>query len=139
MSSEARSPHVLALVLCDAVHRDPVTGKNSLLGTFSTVTARSFPATHATMCAYVALTDGVGRQQIEFRLTPAGRTDAPIAAASFDLDFDDSRMTFEVVVRLTDVVVPAPGEYRIVLACGDEVLLERRMIARTVGKGVADA
>lgn len=138
MSSEARSPYVLALVLCDAVHRDPVTGKNSLLGTFSTVTARAFPATHAAMCAYVALTDGAGRQQVELRVAPAARADAPVAAASFDLECDDPRMTFEVVVRLSDVVFPAAGEYRVVLACGEEVLLERRLIARTVGKGDAN-
>lgn len=139
MASPARTPYALALVLCDAIHRDPVTGKYTLLGTFSTVTARAFPATHAAMSAYVALTDGGGAVQLALCIVPADGAAPPIAEVSFDVDFDDPRMTFEVVVNFPGVVFPSPGEYRVRLACSDEIVLERRLIARSVGKGDADA
>lgn len=138
MDSEPRTPYATAVILCDAVHRDPVTGKNTLLGTFSTITSRRFPATHAAMCAYVVLTDGVGRSDLALRIDAADETSPPIAEAQFDVDFDDPRQTFEIVVRFADVGVSKPGEYRVVLSCGDEVLLERRLMARSVGKGIGD-
>jgi hypothetical protein len=138
MSSAPRSPYAIALVLCDAVHRDPVTGKNTLLGTFSTITSRTFPAVHPEMSAYLALTDGAGTSRIDVRLTPADGAAAPLAEASFEVEFDDGRMTFEVVVGFADVVFPKAGEYRVSIACGEDVLLERRLMARSVGKGNAD-
>ena len=38
-------PMVLAMVLCDAIYQDPATQKCTLLGTFSTINVRKFPAT----------------------------------------------------------------------------------------------
>jgi hypothetical protein len=36
-------PKVEAMIVCDAVHRDPGTGKHTLLGTFNVLAAPSFP------------------------------------------------------------------------------------------------
>lgn len=35
-------PYCLAMVLCDAVHRDPATAKHFVMGTFSSVGATDF-------------------------------------------------------------------------------------------------
>ena len=51
------SPQILTWVTCDSVHIDPATGKHYLLGCFSNLRARQFPAVHPRMIWFLTLTD----------------------------------------------------------------------------------
>ena len=62
-------PDVLAMLVCDQIITDRLTGKQSLIGMFSKVHAVAFPATHPQLCVFVALTDGHGKTE----LTKIGR------------------------------------------------------------------
>jgi len=53
-----QDPYALALVVADHVHRDSGTGKMSILGTFSVIWAKGFPAAHGPIFVYFVLTDG---------------------------------------------------------------------------------
>jgi hypothetical protein len=53
----AEDPKVTAMVLCDHAHRDPATGKFSLLGVFDRIHAKAFPAAHGPFSIYLALTN----------------------------------------------------------------------------------
>ena len=53
----AEDPKVTAMVLCDHAHRDPATGKFTLLGVFDRIHAKSFPAAHGPFSIYLALTN----------------------------------------------------------------------------------
>lgn len=64
-------PYALALVVCDAIWRDPSTGKRTILGCFSAILADEFPATHPGMAVYAAITDGHGTVPIALRLVDA--------------------------------------------------------------------
>ncbi len=70
-------PYCLALVLCDATHRDPSTNKFSLLGTFDTFAAKQFP-TFIRLGIYFAVTDGMGPCRLCIQLVDAesGAVDA---------------------------------------------------------------
>ena len=50
--------YCLAMVICDAIRRDPATGKFTLLGTLSVVGAAEFPSQHILLAVYMPLTDG---------------------------------------------------------------------------------
>ena len=55
------------MVLCDAVHPDPATGKFTILGTFTNFASPSFPAA-IQFCVYFAVTDGIGDVDLTLQL-----------------------------------------------------------------------
>ena len=61
-------PFPLAMVICDAVWRDPATGKWTLLGCFSAIEARVFPCFRPNLAVFVSLTDGRGKTPLKLRL-----------------------------------------------------------------------
>lgn len=53
----AEDPKVCAMLLCDYAHRDPATGKFTLLGVFDRIHAKQFPAAHGPFAIYLNLTN----------------------------------------------------------------------------------
>lgn len=53
----AEDPKVCAMLLCDHAHRDPATGKFTLLGVFDRIHAKQFPAAHGPFAIYLNLTN----------------------------------------------------------------------------------
>lgn len=126
----AARPQVLALVVCDAVHRDPSTGKHTLLGCFSALTSRMFPAVHPTVAVYAAITEGYGQALMEMRLVRPDGVQV-LQRLSAEVRFDDPRTVVELAFTLTNVTFPVPEETRVQLLADGELLLERRL--RVVG------
>lgn len=127
-------PYTLAMILCDAAWIDPSTGKKTLLGLFSALMAREFPVTIPTMCIYLAITDGHGKTPIKLRLIDAEEEVAPLGEVAGEIDFQDPRTVYEIVLQLSGVVFPREGEYRFQAFAGNEFLIERRvMLARVPG------
>lgn len=128
-------PYCLAMVLCDAVHRDATTGKFTILGTFSTLGAKEFPA-KVRFCVYYAVTDGLGPTAFRLRIVDAtcgiangvGEDQGMICTASSDFDFEDPLLVLEAAARI-EVVIPKSGLYHCELWAGDELLMSRRLLA----------
>ncbi len=125
------TPYCLAMVLCDAVHRDRGTGKFTILGTFNRVNGREFPCRTA-FCIYFALTDGVGRVPLRLRIvessgdiTATDTFDKTIPLP--DLEFLDPLATVEGFFFLAKLELPKPGVYHCELYSGDEHLMARRL------------
>jgi len=118
---------------CDFVHRDPGTGKNTILGTFSAFHARSFP-TSLQFCVYFAITDGQGEQLIRLRVVQAreafvGTQEAPpLAEFEMPMNFDNPLMIAEGRAHIR-ATIPEPGIYFCELYAGDSLLMSRRMLA----------
>lgn len=124
-------PYCLAMVLCDAAHRDPATGKWTILGTFSTVGSQQYP-TQIQMCAYWSITDVVGSIDLTLRLVD-----------SADLFSDETKPVFEHMMQLDSpsplaaiegvmlvrTVLPKPAVYHCELLDGDNLLMSRRLVA----------
>jgi hypothetical protein len=118
------------MIICDAIHVDPSTGKNTLLGLFSSIVAQGFPATQ-TFCVYAAVSDGRGTVPMVLRLVTADEEEAPLWELEGQVSFDDPRMFAEMSFVLQGVVFPQPGEYRVQLYSGIEHLMERRILVRS--------
>lgn len=130
MSNYKLIPFPLAMVLCDFIHRDPGTGKCTLIGTFSTIGAKQFPNIHPLFCLYVALTDGRGDLRVRVdlvKLDAAG--DSTIFESESLVVFEDPLAILELGFFLEKVTFDTEGEYRIRLHVENEFLLERRLIA----------
>lgn len=126
-----REPYCLAMVLCDAVHKDPATGKSTLLGTFSTFGSVSYPAPLA-MAIYFSLTDGQGTHEINVRLINSKHIiDDQVESvfeANVPMDFPDPLVVIEGSIG-SQFLIPEPGVYHCEILCGQEVLMSRRIIA----------
>lgn len=124
-------PLAQAMVICDAVWDDPSTGKNFLLGTFSSIAAGSFPCTHRQLRVYVVVTDCHGHTTLTLRLVyvdPDETADRQILETDMQIDSPNPLATGELVFGLRNVVFPQPGEYRFQLECEGAPLMERRLI-----------
>lgn len=120
------APMVLAMIICDAIHQDPATKKCTLLGTFSTITARSFPVVHSALAVHVALTDGRGKTRIRLCLISA-EEEQPLFSQEGTIQFMDPRVVAEINFGIRNLQIPHPGEYRVQVYANDELLSERRL------------
>lgn len=127
-------PYCLAMLLCDGIHKDPATGKHTLLGTFSTVGAAEFPAQIA-FCVYFAVTDGFGPISLKLRIVDSAADMAGNAAgAAWEspemlINVPSPLVVCESSVRNISVTLPAPGVYFCELYSGETLLMSRRLLA----------
>lgn len=132
-------PYCLAMVLCDAVHQDPANRKFTILGTFSTLAAKRFPA-KLRLCVYFAITDGSGPVKLELRLVDAAAyltDDAPDAVfhEGVNTEIESPLVVFEGVIQI-QTELPTPGVYHCELLANDSVLMSRRLVAlQLAGEG----
>ena len=121
-------PVALAMVVCDAIYQDPATKKCTLLGTFSTITARRFPVAHPQLAVHVALTDGRGNVRIKLALAGEEENLPPLFSGEGMIHFADPRVVAELNFQLSNVAFPKAGAYRFQLFANDELLMERRLL-----------
>ena len=127
------APYALALVVCDAIWRDPGTGKRTILGCFSAILAKEFPTKHPLMSVYAAITDGRGKVPVALRLVDVDEERDPVFELKGEVKFDDPRIVAEIDFAAANVVIPGPGEYRLQLMSGANLLMERRIAVLKVG------
>lgn len=120
-------PICLALVLCDAIYRDRASGKHTILGTFSAINAKGFPAIHEQTAVYAALTDGYGSVNIELRLIDPEDDDRVLLSSKGEVDFESPRNVLDLEFRFARIEFPHAGEYRFQLWAENELLMERWM------------
>jgi hypothetical protein len=125
-------PQVLSMMLCDAVWRDPSTGKTFIQGGFTAISAPQFPCAVAKFSAYIAMTQISGAVPINLRLVfvdDATTEPKDISSAQAKVDSHDPLAVAEGEFLFHDVVFDRPGEYRFILECEGNTLLERRLVA----------
>lgn len=131
-NGESTKPQVLSMMLCDAVWRDPSTGKTFIQGGFTALTAPEFPCVLPKFSAYVAMTQISGAVPINIRLVFVDEEESDpkdISSAQAKVNSNDPLAVAEGEFLFHDIVFDRPGEYRFVLECNGETLLERRLVA----------
>jgi hypothetical protein len=123
-----QAPFALSLIICDAVHRDPGPGKPTIIGCFGSIGAQHFPAMHPSFAVFAELTDGRGKVPIALRVIDADEQRPPIAEAQAEVDMSDPLAIGMLILYFNGIVFPEPGEYRVQLFTGSELLLERRLL-----------
>lgn len=120
-------PDVLAMLVCDQIITDRLTGKQSLIGMFSRIHAMGFPATHPQLCVFVALTDGHGKTDLSIRVVDSNDARAPIVEGKGSVSFKDPRTIANLFLQFHGLVFPQPGEYRVQLYSDNQLLREARL------------
>lgn len=97
-----------ALLLCDSAARDEQTGKWTITGVFDAVWAPKFPAVHPSLDVYFRLrTEGAPPVELRFRdRSGTARVLATVTVTA------TTRSVIEAAVRVADLALAEPGEYR---------------------------
>ena len=119
------SPSGLAIVICDQIIEDKLTGKKSLIGIFNQIAAAQFPCRHPRVCVFVSLTEGRGTNQVRLRVAHE-ETGQTIAEVKGKIQFADIHAVAELNFDLQGLTFPQPGLYAIEFYCDDALVLERR-------------
>jgi len=127
MTTHKPSPDVLSLLVCDQIITDRITGKVSLIGMFSKVHGRRFPASHPQLCVFVAMTDGHGKTELVIRVVDANDARPPIVEGKGAVNFKDPRAIANLFLQFHGLTFPVPGEYRVQLLSNGQLLREARL------------
>src|SRR5271157_5630994 len=95
VADDEATPTLINLLLCDGAHRDPSTGKWTLLGLFNSLTSKGFPATQPQMVCYVAVTNVKGKIPLRLQIVPGDRKDEVFFKAEGNLTGNDPRAVAE--------------------------------------------
>lgn len=121
-------PVGLAIVVCDAIHTDPATGKRSLLGLFSVIFGREFPLKVPAMAVYVSLTECRGKFPVILQIIDVNENREAVSRVEGEVEFDNPLGMLEIDFRLGELQFPEPGEYRVQLYAAGEPIIERRIV-----------
>jgi hypothetical protein len=131
-SKLAPPPFPLAMVVCDGIHRDPGTGKLTLLGCFSVIGVAELPAVHESMGLYIELTNGRGKVPFLCRLVDANEDLEPLWEHKDEIEIEDPRVVLQIALPIQNVLFSQAGEYRIQLYACNEFLMERRVLVHSL-------
>lgn len=115
-------PQLLAWLTCDAVHIDPGTGKHTILGIFSNISARQFPVTHPFMVWFLTVTDcSPGKHKLRILMGLAPSDPQPLLEREFESQSPLHRIN--LINEIRNLSFPARGEYELVIEIDEEPIL----------------
>ena len=128
MKDISNSPIVLALLICDTVITDAMTGKKSLIGIFNSIAVAKFPHIIPQMNIFASLSNLEGEVEVKLKLI-AGNEDVVFelpAKVPFKTPLDAPELFF----NLQNFKVNSPGTYELQLIAKDEILASRLIVVR---------
>jgi hypothetical protein len=127
--AEGLVPVALAMVVCDAIHIDPATGKRFLLGTLWSFVSREFPLVVPSLAVYVVLTECRGSFPVVLQMIDVNEERDPVFRLEGEIPSTDPLIELEVDFRPGSFQIPEPGEYRLQLYAAGAPIIERRIMA----------
>jgi len=125
------APRCLALVIADAINKDPTTNKHSILGTFGGMQPSEFPC-RAQLSVFFVLVNCHGPCKMALRLVRASEElleDEQVFVAEFEVGAKDPLQ--EVTGAMTfQGEIPQAGVYFLQLVYADYPIMERRLVVR---------
>ena len=118
----------MALVLCEGIWTDGATGKKFILGCFTAIRAREFPAIQPLLCAYILLTNGRGKVPFKVVIVDVDEERQPIAEINGEIEFPDVRTVASIDAIMMGVSFPSAGEYRLQVFVNGEFIIERSFL-----------
>ena len=125
MSARKPGPIPLCMLLCDSVLEDKKTGKKSLIGMFNGIASAKIPCTHATLCVFVALTEGNGEYQATLRCVRADNEEMLLESRGI-IRFPGPQIVLDVNYEIASLKLPSYGAYRFDFYCNEDLVISRR-------------
>ena len=131
------APQVLAMVICDMVIDDRISGKKSLIGLFDAIAATEFPCQINELHVFVALTEGYGTRTAKLRCVKAAN-DEELFSTTQEIQFPDPLAVVELVLGFCGCEFPDAGEYRFQLYAEETLLCERKFHVSPLEEEIAE-
>ncbi|HEV58806.1 MAG TPA: hypothetical protein ENN87_15155 [Phycisphaerales bacterium] len=125
-------PLLLSAIVCDSVIVDAFTGKATVVGVFSTINARRYPARHHSLSVFCEMTGGRGTISVMARLIDLQDEEKALVEQRIGVEFADPLIVNSVILNFRGIPLPHPGEYRFQIYAGSEYCGERRIICRKI-------
>ncbi len=122
-------PMGLALVVCDAIIEDKLTGKKTLVGLFDRVQTKKIPCVHPAMSVFVSLTGGRGEYPCEIVCRHTDNETVAFSAKG-KVVLRDPRHVVDLVFRLNGVRFPKPEMYWLHFLVDDVPIMMRPMFVQ---------
>jgi len=122
------------MILCDQIIVEESTRKSNLIGVFSNINSKRFPAVHPRMAIYVALTEGEGDYEGCLRFVFA-ETEQELFRATGPISLPHPLAVAELHFHTPALPLPKAGKYRLDLLCDGELLKSRSFQAQESSKG----
>lgn len=130
------SPICRALVLCRQIALDP-SGEPTLVGVFTRLVVPEFPARVVGIGIYACVTEVHGDPDMRIRLVQVTPTDFDGQSLSVSgritPKFSDPLEERNIVVTLTEFILPAPGRYEVILESDGALIGKRKFEASREG------
>ncbi len=135
--SQPCTPHVLAMIICDVVIDDRISGKKSLVGLFDAIATTALPCTVNELHVFLVLTDGYGTLKARMRCVRAS-TDEELFSTVQEVKFPDPLAVLEINLGFCGCDFPEAGEYRFQFFADQTLLCERKFHVSLVEEGDMD-
>ena len=130
MKENINSAIPLALLVCDTVITDAMTGKKTLVGIFNSIGATKFPHIIPNMSIVASLTNLEGEAEIKIKLI-AGNNDVVFELPA-KVPFKNPFETPELIFNFQNFRVNSPGTYELQLIAKDGVIASRLIIIKEI-------
>ncbi len=113
---------LLAWITCDGIHIDPMTGKHTLLGVFSSIRARQFPVVHPRMIWFLSITDvPEGRHRLTASIASPDQALKQLIDREFESQTPAQRIN--LINDIQNLRFEAPGNYIIDIEINERSLI----------------
>lgn len=123
------TPMGLALVVCDTIIEDKLTGKKTLVGLFDRVHSAHFPCVHPAMSVFVSMTGGRGEYPCEILCQHMDGATLAFSAKG-KVALSDPRKAVDLVFRLQGVRFPIAGVYWIRFLVDSVPIMMRQLLVQ---------
>lgn len=126
MSTQKPKPIPLAMVICDSVIDDRLTGKKSVIGIFNNIAAAELPCRHQTLYVYCVLTEGIGQYEGALKCIHL-ESNKTIFNLTGPIKFPNPLATIEFIFDMKNIVFDSEGMYVFELLCDNQPVISRKV------------
>lgn len=131
MSASSEIPIGLALIPCDTIIEDRLTGKKSLIGICGNMAVDKFPFLRHTMYLLISMTGGTGEYPCEVVLSSSLQNET-IFSAKGKIKFENPNQVMDMVLVLKNVRFPSADIYWIKVSVDDVPLMMRPLTVNAI-------
>jgi len=127
----------VAMVVCDDIFRDAMTGKAILVGAFSEIRCPTFPVRHAKLAVFFSITNGNGEYDLALSIEQEA-TGRELITLRGPLEVTDPLGIADIDLHLQAVEFPEPGKYWVTLKSDGAIIQQRPIMLRSASESPAD-
>jgi hypothetical protein len=131
MGSYVELPLGIALIPCDSLIEDRLTGKKSLIGIIGAIRCAQFPCVHPSLTILVSLTSGHGDYPCTLELVSESRNET-VFVGKGDLKFKNPNQVVDLVFFLRRIRFEYPDVYWLKFLIDDMPIMTRPISVGTL-------